>query len=250
MEFSGLSMNEHARRFLSVTSSSDDLLLPKELNVALQNVFTKTRTGDNIDKYKFRKHVINTVKTGDSPAKYMVKQGKQNTIYNALCLLYLIGTGETKKLFQHYERTSLTPEKRDFSILEKQTRQQYLEFFCLGVIRENIDKIIEALCSTEFNLYIDKLPSPFSISTENKYDLSPLLNYYGQVIPWKDYMVQYEIAEKHFMKKSYVEARKTLNNLEKNSMVRLPVVESLNKKITAQEEESKEAWDYFQKIIN
>ena len=86
MVFDGLPMNEHARRFLSGSNIS----LPKELNVALQNIFTKTRDGDTVDKNKFRKRVIKTIKEGDSPAKYMVIPGKGNAIYNTLCLLYLI----------------------------------------------------------------------------------------------------------------------------------------------------------------
>ena len=237
MILNGLSMNEHARRFLSETNIS----LPKELNVALQNVFTKTRDGDTVDKNKFRKRVIKTIKEGDSPAKYIVMPDKGNAIYNTLCLLYLIGTGETKKLFQHYEATSSRPEKRNFSILKKQTDQQYLEFFCLGIVRENIDKIIECLCSVEFDLFTDKLPSPFSNSSENKYNIMPILNLYGHVIPWKEYMESYEKAEALFTNKDYKQAKEVL---------KLPVVESLNKKIKDQEDESKEAWEYFQKILN
>tara|TARA_R110000764_G_scaffold219056_2_gene306684 strand:+ start:510 stop:1250 length:741 start_codon:yes stop_codon:yes gene_type:complete len=246
MVIDGLSMNEHARRFLSETNIS----LPKELNVALQNVFTKTRDGDTVDKNKFRKRVIKTIKEGDSPAKYIVMPDKGNAIYNTLCLLYLIGTGETKKLFQHYEATSSRPEKRNFSILKKQTDQQYLEFFCLGVVRENIDKIIECLCSVEFDLFTDKLPSPFSNLAKSKYDLTPMLNLYGQVIPWNEYIESYENAEAFFAKKDYQQAKKVLKNLEHTALLRLPVIESLNKKIKAQEDESKEAWEYFQKILN
>jgi hypothetical protein len=246
MVLNGLSMNEHARRFLSETQIS----LPKELNVALQNVFTKIRDGDTVDKNKFRKRVIKTIKEGDSPAKYIVMPDKGNAIYNTLCLLYLIGTGETKKLFQHYEATIFRPEKRNFSILKKQTDQQYLEFFCLGIVRENIDKIIECLCSVEFDLFTDKLPSPFSNSSGNEYNIMPILNLYGQVIPWKEYMVSYEKAEAFFIKKDYQQAKEVLKTLENKALLRLPVVESLNKKIKIQEDESKEAWEYFQKILN
>ena len=246
MSFNELSMNEHARRFLS----KDDITLASKLNVALQNIFTKEREGDTTDKNKFRKRVIFTEKFGDSPAKYTVNPESKNAIYNALCLLYLIGTGETKKLFRQYEKNRLTPKKRDFSVLTKQTEQQYLEFFCLGVVRENIDKILACLRSTEFDLFTDKLPSPFSSSDKNKYDLSPMLKLYGQVIPWQEYMTQYEKAEAFFLKKEYAQAKEILFTLEQEALIRLPVVNVLNKKIKAEETEATEAFDYLQKILN
>lgn len=250
MEFEGSPMNEHARKFLGEGGSSQDVSLPKGLNGALQNVFTKVRDGDTVDKNKFRKRVIKTVKIGDSPADYMVISGNKNAIYNALCLLYLIGTGETKKLFQRYDKVSRTQGKVDLSILEKQTKQQYLEFFCLGVVRERIDEIIEYIHSLEFDLFADKLPSPFGSHLDNKYDLSPMLQLYGKDIPWKEYMDSYERAEQFFAKKEYQNAKEQLKSLEHNSLLRLPIVESLNKKINAEEDEIMEAWDYIQKKLN
>jgi len=248
MSFNELSMNEHARRFLS--QGNVDCSLPKELNVALQNIFTKVRDNDTPDKNRFRQRVILVEKFGDSPAKYTVKNEAKHSIYNALCLLYLMGTGETKKLFQHYEATRLTPEKRKFSSLTKKTDEQFLAFFCLGVVRENIDKILACLCSTEFDLFTDKLPSPFSSSDKNKYDLSPMLKLYGQVIPWQEYMPQYEKAEVLFLKKEYTQAKEILLTLEQEALIRLPVVNVLNKKIKAEEAEAIEAFDYFQKTLN
>ena len=77
-----------------------------------------------------------------------------------------------------------------------------------------------------------------------------MLNLYGQVIPWNEYIESYENAEAFFAKKDYQQAKKVLKNLEHTALLRLPVIESLNKKIKAQEDESKEAWEYFQKILN
>jgi hypothetical protein len=250
MEFEGSPMNEHARKFLSESGSSQDVSLPKSLNDALQNIFTKVRDGDTVDKNKFRKRVIKTVKIGDSPADYMVIPGNKNAIYNALCLLYLIGTGETKKLFQRYYNALNTLEKINLSILEKKSERQFLEFFCLGVVRESIDKISSCLSSTEFDLFTDKLPSPFSSKPGHTYDLSPMLQLYEQKIPWKDYMESYEKAEQLFSNKEIHKSKEVLQSLEQSALLRLPVVEALNKRIEVEENELKEAWDYFQKKLN
>lgn len=239
-----LSINEFARRALS----EKPIILPKGIHDALQNIFTKKRKNENNDNVKFRGQLIQSA-THNLPGKHEVIKGKQNSIYNALCLLYLIGTGETKKLFQHYYDTLHVPAKRDFSILTVQSDQQHLEFFCLGVVRENIEEITQHLLSTEFDLFTDKLPSPFSCNANSKYDLTPLLRLYQQNIPWKNYMASYQKAENYFSQKQFIEAKQVLSELEETAILRLPIVEYLNTKIKAEETEAKEAWNYLQKIL-
>jgi hypothetical protein len=240
-----LSINELARRALSEKS----IVLPKRIHDALQNIFTKTRKNENSDNVKFRGQLIQSA-GHNLPGKHEVIKGKRNSIYNALCLLYLIGTGETKKLFQHYYSTQHVPEKRDFSILAAQTEQQHLEFFCLGVVRENIEEITQHLLSTEFDLFTNKLPSPFSCNSDNTYDLTPMLKLYQQNIPWKEYMASYQKAEDYFSQKKWIEAKQVLSELEDAAIIRLPIVEYLNVKIKVEEVETKKAWDYLQKILN
>jgi hypothetical protein len=240
-----LSINDFARRALS----KDSITLPKGIHDALQNIFTKIRKNENNDNVKFRGQLIQSVAYNLS-CKHEVIKGKQNSIYNALCLLYLIGTGETKKLFQHYYDTQHVPAKRDFSILTVQSDQQHLEFFCLGVVRENIEEITQQLLLTEFDLFTDKLLSPFSHNSKNKYDLTPMLKLYQQDIPWKEYMPSYQKAEVYFAKKQFIEAKQVLSELEKTAILRLPIVEYLNIKIKAEEAESKDAWNYLQTLLN
>jgi hypothetical protein len=240
-----LSINELARRALSEKS----IILPKRIHDALQNIFTKTRKNENSDNVKFRGQLIQSA-GHNLPGKHEVIKGKKNSIYNALCLLYIIGTGETKKLFQHYYSTQHVPEKRDFSMLAVQSEQQHLEFFCLGIVMENIEKITQCLLSPEFDLFSDKLPSPFSCNSDNRYDLTPMLRLYQQDIPWKEYMASYQKAEDYFLEKKLIEAKQVLCELEETAIIRLPIVEYLNVKIKSEEAETKEAWDYLQKILN
>ena len=240
-----ITINEFARRFLSKT----DITLPKAIHDALQNIFTKKRKGENNNNVQYRTLIIKS-STHLLPIKNEVIKGKSAAIYNALCLLYLIGTGETKKLFQHYYSTRSTPEKRDFSILKKESDRQYLEFFCLGIVRENIDKIMACLFSNDFDLFSEKLPSPFYSDLNNKYDLTPMLKLYQKDIPWKDYMERYEKAEMYFNERKLIEAKEVLDKLSEDAFIRLPIIEYLNVKIKAEEAESKEAWDYLQKILN
>lgn len=240
-----ISINDIAR----IALSDQNIKLPKGIHDALQNIFTKVRQNENNDNVKFRTQIIQSA-THNSRDKHQVIKGKRNAIYNALCLLYLIGTGETKKLFQHYYNTKQAPDKRDFSILTVESDEQHLQFFCLGIVRENIEEIIDKLSSTEFDLFADKLPSPFSHNPQNKYDLTPMLKLYNAKIPWKEYMESYQKAEMYFSKKMFTEAQVVLTKLEETAFLRLPIVEHLNMKIRAEELENQEAWNYLQKILN
>ena len=240
-----ISINEFARRFLS----PEKITLPKAIHDALQNIFTKHRKGENNDNVKYRSLVIKSSEQQSQPKNEVIK-GKSAAIYNALCLLYLIGTGETKKLFQHYYNTRSTPEKRDFSVLVRESERQYLEFFCLGIVRENIDKITNCLLSNEFDLFTKKLPSPFYSNSGDENDLTPMLKLYQQDIPWKEYMECYEKAEMYFSEKKLEEAKKAIDDLNRISVIRLPIVEYLDVKIKSEEAELKEAWNYLQELLN
>jgi hypothetical protein len=249
IEFEGLPINDHARIFLNKKGQSENLDLGK-IRMALLTVFVPKHKTESSDTNKFRKEIVFTDKTNYSSVKYLVIKDKKNSIYNALCLIYLIGAGETRKLFQDYYKTKTTTKNCNVLKLEVQSSQQYLEFFCLGIVRNNIDKIIECIHSPKFDLFTDKLPSPFTSNHDNKYDLSPMLQLYEKDIPWKEYMDCYERAEHFFAIKEYFKAKQVLCELEETAVLRLPVVESLNKKIKAQEYEIKEAWDYIQKKLN
>lgn len=248
IKFEGAKINDLARKFLCRNDTKEKTDLGK-LRMALLTVFVPKHKDKISDAKAFREHVIHTSKT--KPVNYLVIPGKENSIYNALCLIYLIGAGDTRLLFQSYYKYQKQLNKIcDTSKLEKQTEQQYLEFFCLGVVRERVDEIVECIHSDKFDLFTDKLPSPFSGASKENYDISPLMSLFDKPIPWEFYMEQYQIAEEFFLNKKHTQARIVLKSLEQQALLRLPVVESLNRKIKAEEKEQKDAWDYFQKIIN
>ncbi|MBU2925809.1 hypothetical protein Q4530_01100 [Colwellia sp. 1_MG-2023] len=244
MEIEYYSFNELARRFL------DTETLPKSIHDALNNVLTKTHKTQNLDKVKFRSEIVNRKAADETTTKYPIIKGRTNSIYNILILIYLIGTNGTKELLQSYYLYKHQIDDQFLNKLFEQTKKQYLEFFCLGVVRENIDKIIGCFKSSDFNLFEDKLPSPFSSDPSKFNDISPMLKLFSQDIPWEYYMEEYQKAENLFLGKNYIEAKAILQSLNKEALIRLPVIEVLIRKINVEESESKEAWDYLKKILN
>ncbi len=227
-------------------SSELKVSLPKTLHDALNNIFTKGKG----DQLKYREQVVIEETTGSRNVSHHVLKGKRNAIYNALCLYAILGTSETKKLFQHYYSTKQFIVKRDFSILNSQQSQRYLEFSCFGISYENIKLIEEYLHKADFDLFSDKLPSPYSTLTEQLYDLTPMIEIYGKGIPWDKYMAIYQKAERSYELKEYNNANKLLEELNQESALHLPIVQSLQRKISMELNEANEALEYLQKILN
>ena len=219
--------------------------LPDSIRIPLNTIFAK-KSGANL----YRPKIVCEKTKGIPQNKHPILKGRRNSVRNILCIWYLLNgdTKKTKEFLQSYAKSGMT-EKYDQELLEL-ANQQYLEFFCLGVVRENVYEIIEALNSSEFDLFRDKLPSPFFSNQNDPSDISPILTAYSQVIPWEDYMGRYEEAEHFFGDKQYEKAKEVLHKLEEDAVIRLPVVEALNKKIKAIEAEAEEAWNYFQKMLN
>lgn len=219
--------------------------LPERIRNALNTIFTKE---DGASLY--RSKIIGESHDHITQNKYPIIKGRRYSVRNILCVWYLLNgdTGKTKAFLQSYAKSGMT-SKFEKMLLEL-ANQQYLEFFSLGVVRENIHEIIEALKSDEFDLFTDKLPSPFFSNHDDPSDISPILIAYSQDIPWENYMSRYEDAEFNFNEKRYDKAKEILHKLEEDAVIRLPVVEALNKKIKAIEAEAEEAWNYFQKMLN
>lgn len=238
-----MSLSELAKRFLQMSGNHR---LPKSIHDALHNVFTKKNSKP--ESTTFRKDImsVSKVNSASQKQKHLVISDSRNSIYNALCLVYLIGTGETKKLFQQYYKTRDYPHKRDFSILDRETQQRYLAYFSLGIMNENVENIRQKLLSDKFDLFTQKLPSPFSTGS---YDLTPMLTVYGQDIPWQDYLTKYQQAENCYEHKKFEQASLLLDDLAKSTVLRLPVIDALQRKIKAEESEAEEAWVFFQKLV-
>tara|TARA_R110001599_G_scaffold82854_2_gene222838 strand:- start:31272 stop:32012 length:741 start_codon:yes stop_codon:yes gene_type:complete len=244
LEIEPLSFLEIARRELKHDFKSTDQL-PEPIRSSLNTIFTK-KSNANL----YRPKAINEKVIGQKQNKHPIQLGKKNIVYNVLVIWYLFNsdTGKTKSLLQEYAKFGICNET--LSELIELTKKQYLEFFCLGVIRENVQQIIVCLKSPSFDLFTEKLPSPFSSNKSSSNDISPMLVFYSEDVPWESYMTHYKLAEDFFENKNYVKAKETLLNLEAIAVIRLPVIEALNKKINAVELETKEAWDYFQNILN
>ena len=223
--------------------------LPKKLHDALNNIFTK---GKDVKLEYREKVVIERDKIGSVSGRvsHNVLVGKKNAIYNALCLYVIVGTNETKKLFQHYCDTKQLPQKRDFSSLNNQQPHRYLEFSCFGISYDNIKQIETCLYNSDFDLFSDKLISPYSSLPEKPYDLTPMLEIYGKGIPWDRYMLLYKQAEKHFELKEYQDAMRLFDQLNEESIIQLPVVQSLQRKISMEINEANDALKYIQKLMN
>lgn len=244
LEIEPLSFLEIARRELS-NDVKDKEPLPEAIRNCLNTIFTK-KANANL----YRPKVINEKVIGQKQNKHPIKLGKKNFVYNVLVIWYLLNsdTGKAKSLLQEYGKLGKCVDT--LNELIELTKQQYLEFFCLGVVRENVQQVIECLKSSDFDLFTKKLPSPFLYNKTGKSDISPMLSIYAEDIPWESYMTQYQLAEDFFNNKNYIKAKETLTHLEKVAVIRLPVIEALNTKISAVETETKEAWDYFQNILN
>lgn len=244
LEIEPLSFLEIARRELG-NDVKDKEPLPEAIRNCLNTIFTK-KANANL----YRPKVINEKVFGQKQNKHPIKLGKKNFVYNVLVIWYLLNsdTGKAKSLLQEYGKLGKCVET--LNELIELTKQQYLEFFCLGVVRENVQQVIECLKSSDFDLFTTKLPSPFIYYKTGKSDISPMLSIYAEDIPWESYMTQYQLAEDFFNNKNYIKAKETLTHLEEIAVIRLPVIEALNTKISAVETETKEAWDYFQNILN
>ncbi|WP_112711940.1 hypothetical protein [Moritella yayanosii] len=236
------SINGYASIFLGL----GDNALPATLNSALNTVFTKERDNADDDVKAFRGKVITEIKT-DHNSHYPVLLGKSNAIYNALCLIVIVGVGATKNIFKHAVQIK---KKKSLSSLLEQKEEQKLLFFCLGIHNENVAEIELKLGSEYFDLFTDKLPSPFGYSKNDKHNLAPMLTFFKVKIPWQDYVNDYQAAEKSYVAKDLDSAKQQLELLEKKALLPLPMVTSLKERIVAQQIEAEEASDYLQSLLN
>ncbi len=243
------SLGRIALNFISPNSKKP---LPKTLHDALNNIFTSESR--NKDLVSYRDEVMyKPLKNKDLPFTHPVAKGKRNAIYNALCLFFLVGTKDTKTLFNNYRAFKRGLKKADFSLLFNQGKEQCLEYFCFGINQQLLNKIELCLISDDFDLFTQKLPSPFSecpSSSTPCTDLLPMLRFYNRDIPWDSFVEQYQRAENYYFKKDFEKALNTLTEIENQGMDQLPVVSALRNKINNENKDAKDAWDYFQEILN
>lgn len=235
-----LSIRQTATMFIS---ADDRYSLPKELHDALNNIFTK---GSHPDTIKFRKAIILSKEKINGNTTHEIIRGRKASIYNALCLFAIIGTGATKKLFQHYYDIQQTQKMQNFDVYLKKRSDKELFFF--GINMSLFDEVKSVLCSDKFDLFTKKLQSPFKHSKKN-YDLTPLITLCDPSINWGLFIDNYNNAEMHFKHKAYMDAQEALLKIEDERLLNLPLVLILKSQIDAEISEGKEAWDYLQKLL-
>lgn len=228
--------------------------LPAKIRDALHNILTKGETKNG----KKCKPPLNTafresIKESESSnhnERHFVLPGKQNAIFNILCLWHLVGVTKTKEILHKRHRDEL--KEKDIDELNNVADEHYLQFFCLGIVRSDIEKISNEIMDAKFDIYTQKLTSPFrknKLDKNDKYGISSILHFADKSIPWREYMNQYQKAESLFLGKKLDEAKLCLKELNDLSMIRLPIIDTLLKKIKADELENKEAFDYLQEIL-
>lgn len=238
------SINECARHFLNLGGKS----LPTKLHSALNTIFTKQRDDDKPEIKTFRALVVLRIEDDfRKNYQYQILEGKVNSIYNALCLIAIVGVGPTKKIFQSAVKI---PKKANVSTLLEQSQEQALIFFCLGVQASNLARIEALLLSDDFDLFSQKLPSPFSVDDNDLYNLAPMLALFEKKIPWLEYVNDYQCAAENYEKNEFELAKRQLAALEEKASVSLPVVTALSRRIAAEEAEADEAFDYLQSLLN
>jgi hypothetical protein len=236
------SINDYARIFLKL----EDKTLPIKLHNALNSIFTKNRDNSNAEIKVFRQRVVIEIKT-DHNNHYAILTGKSNAIYNALCLIAIVGVGSTKKIFQYQDKIA---KKVNISSLLQQTQEQALIFFCLGIDINNMTEIAKSLESNSFDLFTERLPSPFGSCKNDKYNLAPMLAYFEEPIPWQNYAQRYQVAESSYTAKDVQGAILQLEALEQEALLPLPRVTSLKETIIAKQADAEEAASYLQSLLN
>ena len=242
---------------LYINSAPSDTL-HKELHDALNNIFTKGHK-DSDDSHvskrgvlEYRKAMIISQKAIQvSRLEHRVIRGRKASIYNALCLYTLLGTAGTKKVFHEYYSSRFKKDKREFKLLNTLSKKELsTEMLFFGVSQRSFDNIKNKLLDDSFDLFTDKLPSPFQSLKNNETDLSPLAVLYDRDINWQKFIEIYIQSDKNFKAKKYIEAKDTLQEISDKRLLRLSLVKALSANVNAAINENEEAWEYLQNILN
>ena len=153
----------------------------------------------------------------------------------------------SKKIFQY---AGSEQKKTKMAPLLEQAQEQSLVFFCLGVHMDNISGIRTALESDLFDLFTERLPSPFGCHPDDKFNLAPMLVFYEAKIPWQHYVSRYQAAESSYAAKDMNGAILQLEALEQEALLPLPVVTSFKESIIAKQADAEEAASYLQSLLN
>lgn len=215
--------------------------IPESLRHELNNVFIKPA--------KLKQWQIGLFTNSNSldAGKRTLQAQYKPAVSNAIILCYLLGdSGKVRNLF-HAQITGGNRDKRVaecLALLEKRYELQFSEFFCLGIVQENLEPIMELILLAEWNPLEDELPSPFSTN-----DLYPISLIYGEKISWSNYHQNYSAALSLYEAGKFLDARKGLEELEAEAVIRLPIVSALLKQLEFRLNEAESYFEYLQKNL-
>lgn len=185
--------------------------------------------------------ILNHDATGKTPRE--VNPDLKPAIYNATLLYYLIDdSNKVRELFSAVVEKRIKGNEDWFTTIQQRYDSQFSEFFCLGVVQEKLDDILEQIKTPSWNPLTDKLPSPFGEGS-----LHSIALLYDKAIPWPDYYARFKDASELFKQGKLNYAEKILNSLEREAVIRLPAAAALQRQIQSQMHEAESYFSYLQK---
>lgn len=220
--------------------------LPKKIHDSLNNIFIKGKT-------PYAEKVLSE-RVSDSGKKslYEVKRGSENAIYNALCLLCISETRKVKSVFTEYY-TRRIEKKWSYSVNASDLSSSYdlhlaaTSFF--GVTQANISVIIDTLQKPEFDLFKEKLPSPFAEYGDRHAHLERIQLLFDVDIDWREVIDIISKVEELESEKQFEKGLDKLFELKHQSCKELKPIKQLETRIKSQLNENKEALNYLKKIL-
>lgn len=226
-------------------SKDPNFRLPNSLRHAINYIFTKDSN--------YIKSLISTSTTESGNRKrHFTYKSKVNSVFNALCLLTFTETKNVKTIFSDYfESKNKHIEFKVKESLLRSTSDVHLSAVLFFQITENDRKnLIEQLNNPNFDLFEQKLASPFSHINTNPENLEPLKVLFDENIDWQHTTELYRLTECYLAKHNYCKALENLKKITNEALLSSPTIQNLEFKINAQRAEAEEAWNYFQKILN
>lgn len=212
---------------------------PEKLRLAITAVFLKP-TG-MLESWQ-KSVILNHDAAGKAPRE--VNPDFKPAIYNATILYYLIfDSKKVRDLISAVIEKRVRGNEDWFTTIRERYNSQFAEFFCLGVIQENLHEIMEQIKSPTWNPLTDKLPSPFGEGS-----LHSIALLYDKAIPWPDYYARFKEASELFKQGKLNDAEKILNSLEREAVIRLPAAAALQRQIQGKMQEAESYFSYLQKI--
>ncbi len=217
--------------------------VPDALRSAVTAIFLKP--GARRSKLqKWQTYLISNPEVGERKARY-IKPKYKPAIYNAMVLCYLMSnTGKVRNLFNNLLEGKKKPIEEAINIIEERFQQQFSEFFCLGIVQESLEPIIQKIQDETWKPLTERLPCPFS--SGNLKSLAPL---YGKNIPWSEYHSTYSKALKEYQNNRLDIASELLQTLESEAVIRLPIVTTLLKQIQLKIDTSQQYFEYLQENL-